>query len=479
MKRFFVLFTIAILHFTVLKSQTVSIVNKKFVIHKNPTSQIYFNGVNMPWEAWNDFGGAYNDARWEQNFKDLHNHGINAARIWISCNGDGQPKISPEGIVQKPSDEFWQHCDKLFAHAKKYGVYIMASMMSFDHTKSVNNYSSEWRKMYLDTNNINSYLNNYLVPFVNRYKENSYLWSIDICNEIEWVAENGNRTDNDKNWGCDYSILQRFVAKCCVALHNKSIARKDGSFVLCTMGSAAVKWNATKQRSHSFGSDWVENSGGNKWSDKNLQKAYAHKDAYLDFYSPHFYGWLNEWFLNPFEKSPNNYGIDEKLCMIGEMPARDPFPLSITKDDKQLLSQLQAYNNLKKLNWHGHMPWTSNIKENLTDEVGTINDFGIATQTFAKENIQLIFPDYITDGSLISAMNISKTIDFKQKTLTIDIPLNNKELAIYIHQIDSLVYSSKVKNKTIIPLKNMSKGFYTLKIETQPNNYFVSRFYVD
>ena len=376
-------------------SQTVSIVNKRFVVNGNSNTPIYFNGANTPWEAWNDFGGSFNQAKWLQDMQNLNASGINAARIWFSCNGDGQPKVSATGIVSAPTQAFWDNCDLLFEYARENGVYIMATMMSFDHTKSVNNYSGNWQKMMNDTATIRTYLNNYLIPFVNRYKGNPYLWSIDICNEIEWIAENGSTTGNDKNWGCSYATLQRFVAMCCVPMHSAGVERSDGSRVLVTLGSAATKWNATMKRNKSFGTGWVTNSDGNKWSDASLQSVYSNSKAFLDFYSPHFYGWINAWFYNPFEKSPADYGIDEKPCMIGEMPSKDPFPIPNSLLSSTNMSQSTAFANLKTLGWQGHMPWTANLTNNLTSEVGTLADFGAAALTFKNANASLVYPSYI------------------------------------------------------------------------------------
>lgn len=360
--------------------QFVTIVNKKFVVNGNASCPIYFNGANTPWESWNDFGGSYNTTKWAQDMSDLKSKGINAARIWFSCNGDGQPNVATDGTVSAPSAAFWTNCDHLFAQAQVNGVYIMATMMSFDHTKTANNKSTNWRNMMNDTAKIRTYLNNYLIPFVNRYKTNPYLWSIDLCNEIEWDAEN---TDN---WKCSYAVLQRFIGMCCAGLHSSAVARTDGTKVLITLGSAGTKWNGTKMRNGSNGTGWVTNNDGNKWSDAALKAQYNNANAYLDFYSPHFYGWLNEYYYNMFQKSPADYGMDEKPCMVGEMPARDPMPTPA-------MSQLTAYNNLKTLGWQGHMPWTANITTNLTTEVGSLADFGAAALSFKNSNTTLIVPN--------------------------------------------------------------------------------------
>jgi GH35 family endo-1,4-beta-xylanase len=367
-------------------SQFISIVNKKFVVNGNASCPIYMNGANTPWEAWNDFGGSYDQTKWNQDMVDLKSKGINAARIWFSCNGSGQPSVASDGTASAPTAAFWKNCDSLFASAKRNGVYIMATMMSFDHTKTANTNSTNWQQMMNTQAKTQTYIDNYLIPFVNRYKTNPSLWCIDLCNEIEWIAEDAT------NWKCSYAILQRFVGQCAASLHGTAVARTDGSKVLVTLGSAGTKWNATKMRNGSFGTGWQNNSDGNKWSDAAIQAQFSNTAATLDFYSPHFYGWLNEYYSNMFEKSPTDFGMDEKLCMVGEMPARDPFPIPSSSSTNTSWTMTNAMNALKTLGWQGHQPWTANITTNLTTEVGDLADFGAAALAFKTANSTLIVP---------------------------------------------------------------------------------------
>ena len=127
-------------------SQMISIVNKIFVVNGDSKSPIYLNGANVPWESWNDFGGNYDSLKWKKNFEVLKGNGINSARIWFSCSGEGQPSLAIDGTVHKPSDRFWKDCDNVFALAKKNGVYIMATLMSFDHTKPNNKNYQNWQR---------------------------------------------------------------------------------------------------------------------------------------------------------------------------------------------------------------------------------------------------------------------------------------------------------------------------------------------
>jgi hypothetical protein len=61
--------------------------------------RVWLNGANAPWHAWNDFGGHYDAGWWDKHFEELHANGINAARVWISCNGDAGINIDTNGLV--------------------------------------------------------------------------------------------------------------------------------------------------------------------------------------------------------------------------------------------------------------------------------------------------------------------------------------------------------------------------------------------
>lgn len=369
----------------VANAQFVSIINKNFVVNGSASCPIYFNGANTPWDKWNDFGSNnYSTTFWSSHFKTLKDNGLNSTRIWFTCNGAGQPSINANGVTTGANTKFWQDCDHLFQQAEANGIYVMATVMSFDHTKENNIQSANannWRAMLNSEANVKSYVDNFVVPFVNRYKTNPYLFSIDACNEIEWIYENRNSSiANDKNWsGATYAILQRYVAMVASGVHNNP--RTDGSTVLVTLGSAATKWNATKMRDGANGTGWKNNGDGNKWSDAALKAQYNQANAVLDYYSPHYYSWIDQWYSNPFEKSPTDFGMDEKPCLIGETPAGNPGTPN--------LQVLASYEALRSKGWLGHFPWTSNGVDNL----GNISKFGADALAFTNAHTNLVRPN--------------------------------------------------------------------------------------
>jgi hypothetical protein len=351
---FFIIILILLSRISTL-AQTITIQGNNFYVNSN--KRIWLNGVNTPWNKWNDFGGNFDRNWWNSHFQTLKSYGINCSRIWISCNGNGAVYTNSSGVTGL-SSTFFKDCDTLFAIAARNGIYIDATMMSFDHCKSPNANYQNWRNIITGQAASQTFIDNYLIPFVNRFKTNPYLFAIDFCNEPEWISEN---TENGK---LPVSNLQRFFAMCAAAVHNNSS-------VPVTVGSACIKW----------GSD---NSGfvGNYWKNSALQAAYNDPKAYLDFYCIHYYSWVHPWFSSPFEKSPTDYEINDRPVIIEESPGKDAglsdIPMTMT----------QSYESALAKGYQGNMPWTSNG----VDSNGDITTIGPATLSFKNNHPELVYP---------------------------------------------------------------------------------------
>ena len=48
---------------------------------------------------------------WQDHFQKLHNSGVNAARIWIICNGDVGMAISADGTFDGATTAHWEDLD--------------------------------------------------------------------------------------------------------------------------------------------------------------------------------------------------------------------------------------------------------------------------------------------------------------------------------------------------------------------------------
>jgi len=355
-------------------AQKITIEGTKFMVGDK---EIFINGVNTPWDNWNDFGGNYDHNFWDTEFQKIHQAGGNGSRIWISCNGDVGINIDESGVVSGATQDHWDDLDDMFALAQNHQIYIMATLTSFDHFKNTYQKYMRWRNMIADNEKVTSYIDNYVIPFVNRYKDNPYLWCIDVCNEIEWVHE------NPECGQIEWDRLQYFVARVATAVH-------ANSSVLVTKGSAGVKWNSDS-----------EGCEGNFWSDMNLQLQYNAPGAFLDFYSPHYYGWNVRWFGNfATEKTPDDYDINDRPCMIGENPAKGIFIQEPSGSNTLVVPITEAFIKTYQQGWRGLMVWTSNG----VDGNGSLEDCGPGLTAFYEQ-----YPELVRPGSTASAEKTTPT----------------------------------------------------------------------
>jgi len=284
--------------------------------------RIFFVGGNTPWDKWNDFGDRFNANFWENHFKALHDLGVNGTRVWIVCNGNSAVKLNRDGTVKNISDKFWTDLDQFFEIAAKNEIYIMATMMSFDCTKAGNTDRENWRAMIKNTNSINDFNNKYISKFVKRYKNNPYLFSMDLCNEPDWIFEHDS---------ISWENLSNLFAQEAVVIHKNSK-------VLVTVGIAMTKYNSDSHL-------------GNKVSDSFLQSQYKNPKAYLDFYSPHHYAWETKLFKNPFFVSPAEWMSDtSKPIAVGECSAKSCDGHTLADD----------YTGAYSLGYGGVFVWTTN-----------------------------------------------------------------------------------------------------------------------
>lgn len=343
-------------------SQFVTVSGNKFLVDGE---EIIMNGANTPWNKWNDFGGNYTSSWWDVEFQKIKAAGGNSTRIWITCSGTVGINILADGTVTGATSAFWSDVENMLQLAQKNKIYIKATLISFDHFKNSNSKYQSWRNMIMSDEKVATFTDNFVVPFINRFKNNPYLWAIDVCNEIEWV--NQNAECGQISW----NRLQYFVARVASAVH-------DNSKVLVTLGSAAIKWNSDKFE-------------GNFWSDAKLKAQFNKDNAKLDFYSPHFYGWVVKWFGNfALNKTPADYGINDRPCVIGENPAKGVFNdgANPTLEVPALQMFLGAYNK----GWKGLMPWTSNG----VDSNGNLKEFESGLKAFKAAHPELIDPTYTT-----------------------------------------------------------------------------------
>lgn len=339
-------------------SARVTVDGTKFMVGDK---ELWLNGVNSPWDKWNDFGGGFNFEFWQDHFQKLHNSGVNAARIWVVCNGDVGMLISADGTFDGATTAHWEDLDNLFYLAEQYQIYIMATVQSFDNFKDSNQNYNAWRALIQDSDKTDRFVDNYIVPFVQRYGKSDYFWSVDLCNEPDWIVE------NEECGKLDWLYLEQYYAKAAAAIH----ANSD---VLVTVGMGMIKYNSDSQQ-------------GNKISDSELQSIlsgdkYDKSLAYVDFYSTHWYTWMQGMWGYPFGESPTDFGLDgTKPSVIGECPA-----VASDSDFDITSAYEEAYNN----GWNGVFAWKTSGQD---DGCGLWLDIQPAIEKMAGICENKIFPN--------------------------------------------------------------------------------------
>lgn len=339
-------------------SAKVTVDGTKFMVGDK---ELWLNGVNAPWDKWNDFGGGFNFEFWQDHFQKLHNSGVNAARIWVVCNGDVGMLISADGTFDGATTAHWEDLDNLFYLAEQYQIYIMATVQSFDNFKDSNQNYNAWRALIQDSDKTDRFVDNYIVPFVQRYGKSDYFWSVDLCNEPDWIVE------NEECGKLDWLYLEQYYAKAAAAIH----ANSD---VLVTVGMGMIKYNSDSQQ-------------GNKISDSELQSTlsgdkYDKSLAYVDFYSTHWYTWMQGMWGYPFGESPTDFGLDgTKPSVIGECPA-----VASDSDFDITSAYEEAYNN----GWNGVFAWKTSGQD---DGCGLWLDIQPAIEKMAGICEDKIFPN--------------------------------------------------------------------------------------
>lgn len=309
-------------------SKRITIEGTKFMLNGK---EWWINGVNTPWIDWNEFGGTVNEEKWDATFEQLAKDNINCTRVWINCSGESIMRIKTTGEPQAINDVHWTNVDKLFALAEKHGVYIMATLLSFDHFKEPNGGFNEWRLLVQNKEYCDLYAEMYVKEFCKRYGDNDYLFSIDIMNEPDWVYE------NEECGQIGFEHLSYLFGTVAATIHENCDA-------LVTVGMGMPKYNSDKYQ-------------GNYVSDEFLKEITGNENAYLDFYSPHYYSWMLPSFGLPFTQTAESYGIDpSKPCVIGETPNDDEGAIGISAADKYV----KAYEN----GWNGVMIWMDPKQEN-------------------------------------------------------------------------------------------------------------------
>lgn len=281
-------------------SLNITISGSKFNVN---SKEIFFNGVNTAWQKQSDYsldylGKNFDAAAWTTEFQRYVDNRINLARVWIHCDGNSSPSLAADGTVSGATDQFWADMDNLVKIATAKKVYIIPTLWSFGmavNQSATVNYS-KYRDIINDVTKTQSYINNFLIPYVKRYANEPYVMGYDICNEPEHLWR-------DANCGpLNHDNVIRFVAYCAAAIHQNSTKP-------VTVGSMWIIYDSNRY------SGWAT-YGGNNYSNTTLQAQYNNSNAYLDFYSPHWYQWQTS--DSPFAKTVSTWLDDASKPVLIE-----------------------------------------------------------------------------------------------------------------------------------------------------------------
>ena len=357
-----------------LQSQKLSINGNKF---ERGGKEIFLSGLNSPWQDDMyyriDFLGTahFDPSYWTTQFQNMANNKVNFVRIWVHGRGNHTPAYDVNGFVVSPSQDFYDDLEYIINLAEQHKIYVLLTMWSFDMVlksgfgQPGSNFFVEHRNTILDNNKTNSYLNNFLTPVVSLYKDNPYVLAYDIINEPETIWENSNDLVDG---AINRNQVIAFVAKAAATIHQAS---NQQQFV--TVGS---KWSIYNSDAYtSYGS---ATSVGDNYTDASLQAQFNSSDAYLDFYSMHWYHWQSTG--APFDTPATSLhpGVTKPI-IVGEYPGFD-LPnndCGCTCNTPTIcdfnITIVQAYEGVRNNNFAGITAW-----RNASDADG----FGISTKIY-------------------------------------------------------------------------------------------------
>lgn len=318
--------------------------------------ELWINGTNTPWQHWNDFTSAMDEEFWDTEFAKLAADGVNCTRIWVNCDGMTIVRLSENGKVTNVNEEHWEALDKLFDLADKHGLYILPTLLSFDHFKQPAGTAKKWQGLISNREFADSYAERYVKPFCERYGDRACILGVDIMNEPDWVHE------NEECGQLAWDDISYLLGKCAATIH-------ENSSLLVTVGMGIIKYNSDKYE-------------GNKVADDYLRELTGSENAYLDFYSTHYYNWQKPWFGFPCDISPSEFGLaEEKPCVIGETHNDDAAECGMTLPEK--------YKSVYESGWNGIMVWMDPNEETGWYEYGLTRE---ATSAMAELIPEKVFP---------------------------------------------------------------------------------------
>ncbi len=296
------------------------------------TDKRFLLGMNYAWADFGaDFGGI---AGWGQNgvSSGLDEHAKNLATMRKSGAGVLRwwmmPDFRSDGVEFDGSDKpsglggsMAEDLQEALRLADEADINLMLCLFSFDAffpTREVGGQKVRGiSPMVRDVSSRALLINNVIRPLAKVVQGSAYAHRViawDVINEPEW-AMMGPSPYGDPGYdpmpnidAVTHQEMETFVREVTVALHEETDS-------LVTVGSAAVKW------------------------------AHAWKTVGIDFYQPHVYNWIDQYW--PYDNPPSMYDLADKPVVIGEFPVEGLSGVPLET----------MFETLYQVGYAGAMPW--------------------------------------------------------------------------------------------------------------------------
>ena len=273
-------------------------------VHTAELKESFSYGINYAWKHYSgDFGGispwvkqgvAADPAPFEEELNDMAANGIEVIRWWvwpefwtdaITFDANG----SPNRIGQQAIDDAL----KALELVDNAGMRVMFCIFSFDGFRPTREKfgitMTGYHDIVVDDAKRAALMSNVVRPLIaalGKSPHSSALHSWDVINEPEWAMTGTNKyggnnfEPNSELEPITHDQMEAFVGD------TIKIMREETPDIPVTIGSAAMKWM-------------------NAWNETDI-----------DFYQPHIYDWVNDYW--PYSSSPSELGFGDKPMIMGE-----------------------------------------------------------------------------------------------------------------------------------------------------------------
>ena len=265
----------------------------------------FMYGVNYAWHNYaSDFGG---NKAWSQpgisgepavetELRSMAANGIQVIRWWLwpDFRGDGvtfDASDTPTGLGGTALADVARALEL----AEMNDMYLMLTLFSFDNFRPTRMESDlkvrGLSPIATDDKKLRALIDNVIAPLARAVEQSPYKNRViawDMINEPEWAIKGPSMYGGDPEFDpmMDFEAVTHAQMEAFLRELGKGL--RANSKALLTVGGAAIKW------------------------------AHAWSMLDLDFHQFHMYDWVNMYW--PYDKSPKDFGLDDKPLVMGEFP---------------------------------------------------------------------------------------------------------------------------------------------------------------